>query len=61
MWEIHKIIISKDMVFNEQPMGLNWLHVMESKDCTDTAIPQGMKKSNAIATQYETLVKLPTT
>lgn len=49
------------MVFNEQPMGLNWLHVMESKDCTDTAIPQGMKKSNAIATQYETLVKLPTT
>lgn len=61
MWEIQKIIISKDMVFNKQPMGLNWLHRKESKDCTNTTIPQGMTKSKAIATRYETLVKLPTT
>jgi hypothetical protein len=50
MWEIQKIIISKDMVFNEQPMGLNWLHIMESEDCMNTTIPQGMTKPKAIAT-----------
>lgn len=49
------------MVFNEQPMGLNWLHIMESEDCMNTTIPQGMTKPKAIATWYETLVKLPTT
>ncbi len=42
MWEIQKIIISKDMVFNEQLMGLNWLHIIESKDCTNNIIPQGI-------------------
>jgi hypothetical protein len=49
------------MVFKEQPMGLNWLHIKESEDCMNTTIPQRMKKSKAIATRYETLVKLPTT
>jgi hypothetical protein len=42
MWEIQKIIISKDMVFNEQFMGLNWLHIIESKDYMNNTIPQGI-------------------
>jgi hypothetical protein len=37
------------------------LHIMESEDCMNTTIPQGMTKPKAIATWYETLVKLPTT
>jgi len=42
MWEIQKIIISKDMVFNEQFMGLNWLHIIESKNYMNNTIPQGI-------------------